>query len=207
MKKSVLATFVMLGCTAPAYASNWYVLGAVSQSQVNLDSSSLDTVLSDNGATSLSSSDSGTNNQWRLQAGYQVNPNLALEAGYIDLGKSTYKATFSGGKTTADWTSGGVDVAAVGILPINTNFSLLGKLGAIAAKTTTDWTSNGISGVPAGKENKSQISPFAGVGVSYSLNARSDLRMEYERFNGIGDSSTTGKADVSILSLGVTYHF
>lgn len=207
MKRTLFAAFITMAATAPAHASDWYLLGEVSQSNVDLDTSALDTVLSDNGASSLNSSDSGSSNQWRLQAGYQVNPNFALEAGYIDLGKSSYKGTFSGGKATADWTAGGLDVAAVGMLPMNHSLTLLGKVGAISAKTKTDWSSSGISGIPNGSESKTQFKPFIGLGAAYSLNPKSDLRFEYERFNGIGDASVTGKADVSILSLGVSYHF
>lgn len=207
MKKLLLAALPLLGAAIPAHAADWYLLGSVSQSQLDLDTASLDKVLTDNGATGLRTSDSGKSNQWRLQAGYKINPNFAIEAGYIDLGKSSYKASFSGGKAKADWSAGGLDVAAVGMLPLNSDFSLIGKLGAIAAKTTTDWSSSGISGVPSGKENKSQVLPMVGVGASYALNEKSDLRLEYERINGIGDASLTGKADDSILSLGVTYHF
>jgi len=207
MKKTVLAALITVVGTVPAYASDWYLVGEVSHSTVDLDSSALDKVLSDNGATSLNSSDSGSGNQWRLQAGYRFNQNFALEAGYIDLGKNSYKGTYSGGRATADWSAGGIDIAAVGMLPVNSRFTLLGKVGAIGAQTKTDWSSNGISGIPDGNETKTQLKPFAGIGAAYNLNEKSDLRAEYERFNGIGDASLTGKADVSVISLGVTYHF
>lgn len=206
MNKPIIATLLLCG-TIPTYASDWYVLGALSQSQVNLDTSALDKELSNNGAAALNSSDSGTNGQWRLQGGYKLTPNIALEAGYIDLGKSTYKATFSGGSAKADWSSGGIDVAALGILPLNDKFSMFGKVGAIATKTSTDWKSSGITGIPDGTKDKSQTLPFFGIGASYSLNDRNDVRVEYEQFNGAGDSSVTGKADVSVVSLGVTYRF
>lgn len=207
MRNQILTAALLLGTTLSAHAADWYVLGALSQSQVKLDKGALDNTLTKNGATAISSDQSGTHGQWRLQLGYRFNPYLSLEGGYIDLGTANYDATFSGGSARAEWKSGGVDLAALGTLPLANHFALLGKIGAISTKTTTNWRSSGITGIPNGDESKSETKPFIGVGVSYALIPRSDLRLEYEHFADIGDASITGNADVNTVSLGMSYHF
>lgn len=206
MRTCLLASLLLLG-SAAAHAGPWYAVGAVSQSTVNLDKSALDTTLTANGATALSSHQTGTHDQWRLQLGYQLTPYLAFEAGYIDLGKATYSASFSGGSATVDWKSGGIDLAAVGTLPIDGQLSLLGKVGVIDAKTTGSWRSSGIGGLPTGSVNKTALHPFIGLGATYALTQRTSLRGEYENFSGIGESHSTGSADVHVFSLGVSYLF
>ena len=207
MRTRLLASLLLLGSATAAHASAWYVVGAISQSTADLDRTALDSTLTNNGATALSSHQSGTHDQWRLQLGYRLNPYLALEAGYIDLGSAKYSATFSGGSTTVDWKSGGVDLAAGGTLPIGDQLSLLGKVGLIDAKTTGDWHDSGIAGLPAGGVNKTALHSFIGLGAAYALTLRTSLRGEYEYFNGIGDSHTTGSANVNVLSIGISYRF
>jgi len=207
MRNQILTAALLLSTTLSAHAADWYVLGAVSQSQVKLDKGALDNTLSINGASGINSDQSGTHGQWRLQLGYQFTPNLAVEGGYIDLGKANYDATFSGGNASAEWKSGGVDLALVGSLPLSNKFTMLGKLGAISTKTTTSWRSAGITGLPSGDESKSETKPFVGVGASYALMPKSDLRLEYEHFSDIGDAHLTGNADVNTVSLGMSYHF
>jgi len=207
MRKPILAAALLLGTTLSAHAADWYALGALSQSQVKLDKGALDSTLSTNGASNINSDQSGTHGQWRLQLGYQFTPYLAVEGGYIDLGKANYDAAFSGGSAAAEWKSGGVDLAALGTLPFGNKFSLLGKLGVISTKTTTSWRSSGITGLPSGDESKTETKPFAGIGVSYKLLPQSDVRLEYEHFADIGDAQLTGNADINTVSLGMSYHF
>lgn len=205
MRNRLLASLLLLGGATVAHASPWYVVGAVSQSTANLDKSALDATLGANGATALSSRRTGTHDQWRLQLGYRLTPYLALEGGYIDLGKAKYSASFSGGSATVDWKSGGIDLAAVGMLPLGDQTSLFGKVGLIDARTTGSWSSSGISGVPAGSVNKTALHSFFGIGAAYALTLRTSLRGEYEYFGGIGSAGSTGKADIGVFSLGISY--
>jgi len=208
MRHWIVGSLLLLGTATSAYAAgNWYVVGAVSRSSAKLDAGALDAALTGSGATGLTSGQSGVHGQWRLQLGYKFNPYFALEGGYIDLGKRTYNATFTGGSATVDWKSGGIDLAALGTLPLGDGISLLGKVGLIDAKTTGTWSSTGLAGAPSGKVTKSAWRPFVGVGASYALTKRTSLRAEYERFNGIGDGSRTGKANVNVVSVGVRYDF
>jgi len=201
---------VLLCAALPAHAvdwSDWYVLGAVSQSRAELDRPALDATLASNGASGLSSGDTGTSNQWRVQLGYTFSPYLSVEGGYIDLGKAEYDATFSGGRALVEWQSGGIDLAALGTLELDHGFAVLGKVGIISTRTTSSWSSVGLSGLPVGDVDKSQTRPFFGIGASYGVTPNSSVRLEYERFNDIGDAGLTGNADINTFSLGASYQF
>src|ERR1019366_10613742 len=97
-----------------------------------------DNALSVGGVTGLSSNNTGSGNQWRLQVGYKFNPYFAVEAGYMDLGTANYSATFAGGTANATEKAGGLDFAALGILPVTDTLSVFGKVGFVAAKVKTD---------------------------------------------------------------------
>ena len=207
MRSRYLAGLALLCCTLPAYAGNWYVTGSVSESKVHLDRSALDTQLTTDGATGLSSSRTGSHAQWRLQAGYRFNPYLSVEGGYIDLGKARYTATYDTGSAEARWKSGGVDLAVVGRIPLGNGFALFGKAGAIDARTTTHWTSTGLTTPPLASVNNTKLVPFAGVGASYAISPRWSVRAEYEHFAKVGTLRTTGRASINTVSAGVVFHF
>ena len=206
----VLATLALGAASvhAASWTDNWYVLGSVSHSSTSLDKGGLNTKLQSAGATGVSSADSGTGNyQWRLQLGYRFNDWLALEGGYIDLGKAKYNATYAGGSAAAKWKAGGPDLAVLGILPVNDSFSLFGKLGVIDAKTKTKIAATGAAAAVSGKPSDTHAEPIYGLGAMYKLTDNAGLRLEYERVNNVGDSVKTGKADVDVVSLGLSYQF
>jgi OmpA-OmpF porin, OOP family len=93
----------------------------------------------------------------KILGGYQVNPSVAVELAYTDLGKF--------GNTRAS----AFGVSALGRLPIANNFSLLGRLGVNSAKLKRDGSSN------------SSVELGYGIGVSYVLTPTLDVRGEWER--------------------------
>lgn len=210
MRRIPLAAVMALSAAAaaPAYAGNhWYALGELSGSTVHLDRAALDRQLAVTGASGVQSSQSGSHGQWRLQLGYRLTPWLSVEGGYIDLGKDRYQARFGTGSTEARWKSGGVDLAAVGRLPLDNGIALLGKVGVIDARTRTQWRSTGLVGLPSGRVSHTRLAPFIGVGASYAINDRWSTRVELEHFSHIGSVRSTGRASVNTLSLGLAWHF
>ena len=199
----------LLALSTAAGASDFYLLGEFTHSKNTLGGNVFDSALSNAGATGLSSSVKGGSNQVRLQLGYKVNPNFALEGGYIDFGKAKYSSSYSvaGTPDTATGTvkAGGLDIAALGILPLGDSFSLFGKAGLVAARVKSTLASG--SGVAGGSASSNVLRPLLGVGVSYKLNENMDLRGEYDHVSGLGKSSTTGKMNDNMLSFGLGYHF
>ena len=62
---------------------------------------------------------------WGFGLGYRVNRNFAVEGAYTDLGRFKYSTdTFDG-----YWRAKGISLAAVGLLPLQSTWSLYGKAG------------------------------------------------------------------------------
>jgi hypothetical protein len=94
-----LAPLPLLALTPTAFTGGFYGAGEVTHSDLSLDHGYFDNALIGAGASGLSSSDKGSTDKWRLQGGYRFNPNLAVEAGYIDFGKAEYQAITPGART------------------------------------------------------------------------------------------------------------
>jgi OOP family OmpA-OmpF porin len=121
----------------------------------------------------------------KLYGGYGFTPNLAVEAGYADVGKAESAAGSVRGK--------GVFVDLVGTVPIAENFSAIGRVGAF----------NGRASVTGGSSESSTNAKF-GLGVQYDFNKQTALRGEWERykFKAFGE-----RGDADLYTVGVNYKF
>lgn len=207
MKLHHLAPLALLALTPTAFAGGFYGVGEVTHSNLSLDHGYFDDALIGAGASGLSSSDKGSTNKWRLQGGYRFNPNLAVEAGYIDFGKAKYQADYVGGSAQGSLKVGGVDVAAVASLPLSDSISVFGKAGMVAAKVESSLAADGPASLASGSASEHVVRPLVGVGGLYKLTQNVDLRADYDYVNGLGKSGKTGKMDANLFSLGVAYNF
>jgi OOP family OmpA-OmpF porin len=207
MKFHHLAPLALLALTTPALADGFYGVGEVTYSSASLDNSYFNNALITSGATGLSSSDSGGSFQWRLQGGYRFSPNLALEAGYIDFGKVDYQANYSGGSAQGSLKAGGVDLAALALLPLNDSFTIFGKLGVVDATVKSNLQAGAPADSASGNTSVNSVRPLLGLGATYKLTDNVDLRADYDYVNGLGSSSKTGKMTVNMFSLGAVYNF
>ena len=53
----------------------------------------------------------------------------------------------------------------------------------------------------------SGLSPRSIVGAGFFFGQGWGIRVEWERFAGVGDDETTGESDVDLLSGSIQYHF
>jgi len=207
MKLHTLAPLALFVLASTASAAGFYGVGEVTHSKLSLDHTHFDGALTANGATGLSSSDSGSDNKWRLQGGYRFNPYVAVEAGYIDFGKSKYSASYSGGTAQGSLKAGGVDVAALLSLPVNDSLSVFGKAGMVAAKVDSTLAAGAPAAAASGDASTHVVRPLLGVGALYKLTDNVDLRADYDHVSGLGKSNKTGKMDANLFSLGIAYNF
>ena len=130
----------------------------------------------------------------RIAGGYHFNPAVAVEVGYSIFGDSTI--TGPGGSATLSASS--FQIAAVGSLPLNPQFDLIGKLGL--ASNSADITSTfGISG------STSQSDLMFGLGAQFHVNSQVSVRVQYEDYGKWDNSSAPMKA--TAISFGVAYNF
>jgi OOP family OmpA-OmpF porin len=206
MSFKIFLPLLLVVISSSAFADGPYVLGEVTHSNLSLDKGTFNDDLTAAGATGLSSSDNGSGNQWRIQAGYKFNPYFAVEAGYIDLGKADYKANFFGGTAKGSEKAGGIDLAVLGIIPVTDNFSVFGKAGLVVAKVQTKLTSGGPAATNI-NDTSTEARPLIGAGATYSLLKNVDLRFDYDYVPNLGNSGKSGKMDDNMVSAGISYNF
>lgn len=213
--KLLASAGLVLGLTAgfiPLAAADpgWYVGLSGGQSRADTDAGELDSTFRSLGFTSSSTVDK-TDTGWKLFAGYQFNPYFAVEGGYVDLGKFSFSTTVTAapaGYTTGSLsgnvkTKNGFLVDAVGIWPATDKVSVFGKLGLYSIKT--ELSASGPSGSLTESSTDSNL--HWGIGAGYDFNKNFGARLEWERFNDVGNKDKTGEANVDLLSVGVVYKF
>lgn len=127
--------------------------------------------------------------------GYKFNPYLAVEGQYTGIGKVTDNVS---GSAKGDAAS----LAVLGILPVNENFNLYGKLGAAVTKTTV---SSSLS--PMNDATRTGIT--YGLGAEYNVNHNIGMRLGWDHYNAaIGDVGNHEKnVNANVATVGVVYHF
>lgn len=207
--KRLIATAALAGLVAsPAFAQSYQYnphegpyLGA-GIGHAMLDNSTLDDL--DDLGFDTDDNDIG----YKLFAGYQFNPNFAVEASYLDFGDFTADLTVTNGTDTgtadAKASVDGFGFAVLGKLPIQGPFSLYGKLGLIAWDGEATGTAR-VNGnlVAHERESADDIDPFYGVGAEYIVN-QLVIRAEYERY----DLSESGEDfEIDLISGSLGYRF
>jgi len=126
---------------------------------------------------------------FKLTGGYQINENFALEGSYINFG-SAEDEEFG----LVEVESTGINLAAVGTLPINDQFDLFAKAGMLFwdAEASAD-----IIGFSA-EDDGSDLG--FGFGASFNASEQVSIIAEYEMFE-VADE------DLNNLSLGVRVNF
>ena len=136
---------------------------------------------------------------YKLYGGLEVNEFISMEVGYVDLGEVTVTGTPSGTVSAH-----GMTMQVLGTYALNPSFSLLVRGGMNILNTEVNGT---IAGTPNNNSGDTDVAWSAGLGAQYNLTKSVGLRMEWERFFKVGDSTTTGEADVDMISAGLVYKF
>lgn len=197
--------------SAPAVAApGWYLGANLGGTKYDASAADLDSSWRSLGFTASSSVDD-TDTGYKLFGGYQFNNNFALEGGYVDLGKMTFSSTISvapAGYTTGAIsgdvkTKNGLFLDAVGILPVGNNFSVFGRLGMYSIET--ELSASGPAGSITKNDTESDF--HWGIGAGYDFTQNLGARLEWERFNKVGNADKTGEGDVDLWSAGIVYKF
>ena len=176
LKKLVVAASLALGASgAYAQEAGWY-------GGIDVGSSHLSGINTD----SLDKSDAGVD----VNLGYRLNRNFAVEGAYTDLGKFHFSSAAGDG----DLKPKAVSLSGVGILPLQSHFSLYGKAGIAHTET---------KGLDA-SDTKDGL--LAGAGVMYDFNRNVYAKAGWDHFDDVGNDAT-GKGHADLYSLGVGYRF
>lgn len=188
MKIKFAAAALALAATASVQAADWYVGGALGRSDYKVDFS---------GATTSDKTDTG----YKLFVGARLSPNFAVEGGFAGLGKATASDATSSGKVEL---SAMPYVDAVGILPLNPQWDLLGRFGLTSSKLKLSAVDNGV----AGSDSDRNIQAHFGFGAQYNISKTVAVRAEWERFRGkYSKNGVSDSGNVDLLSVGFTIGF
>ncbi|MFV0575276.1 MAG: OmpA family protein [Vibrio sp.] len=129
-----------------------------------------------------------------VYGGYQFNNWFSIEGGYNYLGTASdewVKSQVQNGELSGkfDWN--------------------LGSAWNLFAKVGGSYNYVNQKNTPAGYDHHDEEnwSLMLGTGVEYQLSHNWRLRTEYQWFNNVGETGTTGVADVHYVSMGVSYYF
>ena len=215
MKKLVKAvgTLGLVGCAvmnspfALAENSFWYGGLNVGQSRAKIDDAGITSQLQGLSLATTSIDDNDKSNAFKVFGGYKFNKNFAVEGGYFDLGQFGYTATtVPAGTLSGNARINGLNIDAVGILPITAKLSAFGRLGLNYAQTRDSFTSFGA--VPAlanPNPTITQANLKAGMGLQYDFNESVGMRGEWERYRINDAIGHTG--DVNMYSVGLVVKF
>jgi OOP family OmpA-OmpF porin len=171
---------------------------------------------------------------WGLNVGYEFNPYVALEVGYVDLGKyrqeggsvlatyTTQAAALPAGlpaafavpaDVSARIISSGPTLAVAGKFPFGPGFSVYGRAGVYFADTRVRLKYIGTAAafdpdqlVELPVEFKAGTQEiFVGLGAGWDFSEEFGLRFDAQYFLNVGDDDRTGETDVLLITLGVAF--
>ena len=191
---------------AVAADSNWYGGINIGQSRAKIDDPRIRSGLLSGGLTTTSIIDDDRDAGYKLYGGYQFNRNFALEGGYFDLGKFGFVATtVPAGTLTGNIKLRGLNLDAVGILPITEKFSAFGRVGVNYAEARDSFTGTGAVRVLNPSPSKRDTNHKFGLGLQYAFTESLAVRGEVERYRI--DDAIGNKGDIDLFSVGLVYRF
>ena len=181
-KITLAAALLALATSASAQLANKaYIGGAFGASNIAVDCG---------GIASCDNNDTG----YKFYAGYKVHPQIAIEGGYIDFGKSNHSVgSFGVGSIAVD----GFLINAAGRLPFTRELTGVGRLGLAMVDTKS-------TGYPYGNRTDGSTNAYFGLGLEYSFNKnlRGTAAADFTTGEVAGDEGA-----VRLLSIGLQYDF
>lgn len=173
--KTLVTGFLLAAVVVGAHAEGLYIGGSLSKPDYR------------NRINGFGGDGGGSGPGLKLYGGYELNPNLSIEGGYFNLGKSRDIA--GNGQARGQ----GVYLDGVGRYEFLPSWSLLGSVGVAEARLRT----------PGGNDSSPGLK--LGVGVEYALNPTTALRLGYDQYHFT--SAFDGNANVGQVAFGVKVGF
>lgn len=215
MKKvaKTVGTLGLVGCAvmsssfAVADDEFWYMGGNIGQARAKIDDARITSQLQSAGLATSSINNDSKNDAYKLFGGYQFSKNFALEGGYFNLGEFGYMATtVPAGTQIGKIDLQGLNLDAVGTLPLVDKFSVFARLGLQYAQAKDSFSSTGAAPTaPNLSPSKNALNYKAGLGVQYDFTRALGMRLEAERYRINDAVGNTG--DINMYSVGLVYRF
>jgi OOP family OmpA-OmpF porin len=136
---------------------------------------------------------------WKLFGGYQFNRYFGYEIAIADMGKRT--ASLAGiGAATANFRF--FEMTLTGTLPLGERLSAYGKAGIFTWDIDYDLPPGFI-----GSADSHGNDYTFGLGVKYQFTRNFAMRVEWQRYNDVGDPAATGRFNADTFGIGALVSF
>ena len=204
-----ISTLALLSMTASAMANDktgWYLGGSGGGAFSSIAEREITADLLATGFTTTEFSDNESDFGYKLFAGYQFNPNFAMEGGYFNLGDFDYTATtVPDGSLSGSLSFSGWNLDLVGIMPLTERSALLARVGVHHGKTAADFSATGAVNVLTPYYSNRGTDYKFGVGYQYHVNDAISVRLEAERYRI--DDAVGNSGDLDLYSVSAIYRF
>jgi OmpA-OmpF porin, OOP family len=191
---------------AVADGTGWYGGVNIGQSRAKIDDARITGSLLGAGLATTSMTNDDSDTGYKLFGGYKFNRNFAVEGGYFDLGRFGFTATtVPAGTLNGNIRLKGLNLDAVGILPITEKFSAFGRVGVNYAEARDSFSGNGAVNVLNPNPSKRAANLKFGGGLQYDFTEALAMRLEAERYRI--DDAVGNKGDIDLISVGLVYRF
>jgi OOP family OmpA-OmpF porin len=202
-KSIALASFLACPVLASAADSNWSVGGGLGQSRFTLKPPA------EYSLAGTSESDSSL--AYDFFVGYKINPYIALEGGYLNLGEYKISGTKGDSSAQASAKVSGLTLAALWKYPINDQWSVFARTGLMAGTAKTSASVNTPSESSSYSQNShSGVLPIWGLGVGYAVSKQWEVRAQYQDIGASKIAEGAGKSVKlrnDLWSLSLAYQF
>ncbi|GGY61816.1 porin OmpA [Cellvibrio zantedeschiae] len=208
-KASNLLACALVAAAAASYAtadeSGWYLGGNIGETESDLDVERQADKLVPLGVTSTLNSLDDTDHGYKLYAGYKLNPYVALEGGYFDLGEFNFTNVASpAGSLSGKLELRGINLDLVLSVPLTEKLSGFARVGANYAEAQNNFGSTGFALAQTSEKDR-DLNGKAGLGLQYNFNYNWAMRVEAERYRF--DDGVSQMADANMYSVGLVYRF
>ena len=207
-----LVTLACLGClsTTSSHAqqdmseSYPYVGVSAGRAKANVDKPSIAAAVTGPGLTHTITGSDERRTGYKVFGGYQMNRYFGVEAGYFNLGKSTFTSTtVPAGTLNGQLRVEGFNLDLVGTAPLSDDFALIGRIGVQNARTRGTFVGTGAALVTNPTPSRRETNYKAGVGMQYAVTPSFLVRAEVERYR-INDA-VGEKAGVNLFAVSLVF--
>ena len=164
------------------------------------------TTVPPNSTTSFSIATDRRDAGGKVFLGRQFNRYLGVEVGYFNLGKFGWQTTtMPAGTLSGEIRAQGANFDLLGTLPLTSNLSALGRVGATYARTRSEYSSTGAVNVITRSPSERETQPKVGLGLQYAFNDGFQMRAEGEQYR-IADA-LGGRGNVRMYSVSLVFPF
>jgi OOP family OmpA-OmpF porin len=195
------------GQAAVAAESGGYIGLGAGLSQANIAGDRIRSELQGSGFTMTTIDEDDRDFGYKLFGGYKFNKYFAVEGGYFNLGEFGFTANTAtaGSSLIGTGKFQGLNLDAVGILPLTEKFSAFGRVGYIYTETKDTFRGTGTVTVTNPSPTEKEGGYKYGLGVQYDLTRSLGLRAEWERYR-VNDA-VNNKGDIDMALIGLVYTF